>query len=94
MQRRTVSGLICLGIGTALLSFGGFEIYRTISATSHGLALADLAIVTLGLAAVGAGAERLGFELPTMEGAQKGEVAHSRWATVQDLIDHNVLDQS
>jgi hypothetical protein len=92
MQPKTVSGLACLAIGAALLIFGGVEIYRSMSGATHGLALHQLAIVALGLAAAGFGVERLGFELPTAETVQKGEVAHSRWATAEDLITHNIAE--
>ena len=94
MKPKAVSGLTCFAIGAALLVFGGVEIHRAVSSATHGVALAHLAVLALGLAAVGMGAERLGFDLPAAEDAGRGEIAHSRWATAEDLIAHKIADQS
>jgi len=93
MQPKTVAGLVLLTVGAAMLIFGGVEIHRAMSSATHGVALAHLAVLALGLAAVGMGAERLGFDLPAAQDAERGEVAHSRWATAEDLIDHNIAEE-
>lgn len=93
MQRKTAFGLACLALGAVLLAVGAAEIYRVMSATAHGPALYHLATLALGLAAVGVGVERLGFELSSSEAVQRNEIAHSRWATAQDLITYGIVEE-
>jgi hypothetical protein len=92
LRRKIVVGLALLTVGAALLILSGAEIYRAMSSATHGLALKHLAVLALGLASVSIGAEHLGLDLLGSQETQRGEVAHSRWATAEDLVVHNIAD--